>query len=210
MKAIAIFTLVICCIGVESSPGSGVRKKRETTDCSFLFFPSGKRYQAFFKDFKDQEKLLETTGNFRQNYWMEARYACLKLGGDLAEPSTREEENKIIAAIGKFPESFQQIEKYWIGIEGKTERKDEDYYNNYVVVQQVVGGEIGGSGFFWVSGKKMEFDSGLMFANTSTWDKETWNHCGCIHLGGIDNCSCDSGQYGYVCEFANAAPICIE
>ena len=22
-------------------------------------------------------------------------------------------------AIGKFPESFQQIEKYWIGIEGK-------------------------------------------------------------------------------------------
>merc|ERR1719290_80241 len=34
MKAIAIFTLVIWCIGVESLPG--VREKRETKGCSFL------------------------------------------------------------------------------------------------------------------------------------------------------------------------------
>merc|ERR1712212_618983 len=47
MKPIAIFTLVIWCIGVESLPG--VREKRETKGCSSLVFPSPKRYQVFYE-----------------------------------------------------------------------------------------------------------------------------------------------------------------
>jgi len=97
MKAIGIFILVICCIGVESLPG--VREKRETKGCSSVVLPRGKTYQVFYK------------GKWKA-LWQESREACQDLGGDLATISTREEQDDIVAALDKFPSD----QYFWIGV----------------------------------------------------------------------------------------------
>merc|ERR1712212_1274466 len=104
MKLIAIFTLVIWCVGVESLPG--VREKRETKGCSSIVSHRSKRYKVFYK------------GKNMGPNWQESREACQALGGDLAEFSNRQERKKILTAIGEFPE-FAKWEDYWIGIEKK-------------------------------------------------------------------------------------------
>merc|ERR1712212_1008647 len=103
MKPIAIFTLVIWCIGVESLPG--VRERRETKGCSSLVFPSPKRYQVFYE------------GNWDGPKWQEAREACQASGGDLAQFSNRQEEDQILNVIREFPTGNWQ--NYYIGIEKK-------------------------------------------------------------------------------------------
>merc|ERR1719435_846031 len=125
MKEIAIFTLVIWCIGVESLPGA--REKRETTgettgettDCSFLYTDElnaiEKWHHAVFLEWPIG--------------WQESRVHCQNMGGDLAEPSTPEKQDKMLAAIDKFPTG--KSSSYWIGIKAA----------------------------FWVSGAKLELDS---------------------------------------------------
>jgi len=109
MKAIAIFTLVIWCVGVESLPG--VREKRETKVCSSIdqSLHRSKRYQVFHKG-------SEYSGMKHGNpTWQESRKACQALGGDLAEFKNRQEQDKIENAIIKWPTG--RYAAYWIGIE---------------------------------------------------------------------------------------------
>jgi len=193
MKAIAIFTLVICCIGVESFPG--VREKRETaTGCSFLFrpvgaqlarwpqvFPKVKRYEVFWKGGREDEY---------SHTWQESREACQAFGGDLAEPLTREEQAKIMEGISKLPSGAPRASSqgYWIGLEKKT------------------------ADAIWVSGKKMKLNSDLIIDPVSLGfdQKYRMNVCGMLGIKGIRDLDCDYGLAGYVCEFENAAPICIQ
>jgi len=194
MKAIVIFTLVICCIGVESFPG--VRAKRETaTGCSFLFSPIGQRPSEFWPQLFPMVKRYQVfwdgavTRSQMQQKWQESRVACQALGGDLAEPSTPEEQDKILAAIDKFPRGEASSQAYWIGLEKKTADAN------------------------WVSGKNVDLDSGLKFSPGSQLDdKLQLNKCGLIGsmTNGIKLADCDYGLAGYVCEFENAAPICIQ
>jgi len=185
MKAIAIFTLVIWCIGVESLPG--VREKRETKGCSFLLsdedVPSGKRYHVFVN-------AGTKSRDHKGAQWQESIEACQALGGDLAEPSTPEEQDKIMEGLSKLP-SEHRYYSYWIGIEKKT----------------------ADAGWTWVSGNKMELDSGLKLWNPKKWKQQlnvkgaichtTWNE-GFLGKEG------DIFLHGYVCEFTNASPICIQ
>jgi len=109
MKLIAIFTLVIWCVGVESLPG--VREKRETKGCSSIVSHRSKRYKVFYK------------GKNMGPNWQESREACQALGGDLAElagPANRQERKKILTAIGEFPKFAKCYYcDYWIGIKKK-------------------------------------------------------------------------------------------
>merc|ERR1712142_1252965 len=109
MESIAIFTLVIWCIGVESLPG--VREKRQAKGCSSIHykFPSPKRYQVFYKGSDNGPK------------WQEAREACQALGGGLAMFSNRQEEDQILAVISKFP-TGPKYGNYYIGIEKKHDK----------------------------------------------------------------------------------------
>jgi len=118
MKLIAIFTLVIWCVGVESLPG--VREKRETKDCSSALqsLHRSKRYQVFYKGkwkgkVKWNGKGILINGGQK---WQESREACQALGGDLAELSNRQEKDKIFVAIGYFPIECQKYE-YLFGTE---------------------------------------------------------------------------------------------
>jgi len=168
MRAIASFTLVIWCIGVESLPVPGVRQKRETKGCSSIVFPSPKRYQVFYK------------GALNDPRWQESREACKTLGGDLAEFSNRQEQDKILNAFRKFP--IGRGEQYWIGI---TKKQDEA---------------------FWISGKKVELDSDLKFTRFSRLGfKSSRNQCGVIYHTGIRGAGCNrmtlNAAAGYVCEF---------
>jgi len=184
MKAIAIFTLVICCIGVESLPG--VREKRETKNCSSLVVPRQKIYQIFYT-YERVGKYGEKKG--AQSSWEEARVACQDLGGDLAEPSTREEENKIIAAIDKAEGDGTLLYywRFWIGLQ----QLYDDSYNGFSQ---------------WVSGEKIERqDSDLKLTPLADW---TDGGCGTIEGGGDDRegitfTNCGKGSYvvGYLCEF---------
>jgi len=252
MIAIAIFTLVICCIGVEghhgveSLPGDA---KRETTGCSVLFFPKSsgtnssgtnssgqtavdkqqwtnssgtnssgqtpmhphfpppfppppplKRYEVIhIWGFSDDP---EQTQYWIQ--WQEAREACQDVGGDLAEPSTWKEQFKIMMAIDKFP--VGKWSSYWIGIKKKTADASSGLGGSNETRTTTADA-------FWVSGKKLELDSGLKFTTYSQWDnKLRLNRCGAINYAGIDEARCDGGLLGYVCEFTNefASPICIQ
>jgi len=182
MKAISIITLVMCCIGVESF--TGVREKRETTVCSsgFIIPPPGKVYKvSFFGD--------------NALSWQEAREACQDLGGELAEASTREEENKILAAFDKAMSdgTIRWDWRFWIGVKK--------------------GNQEGGSLPEWVSGKKVGFDTDLTFAQNSGWNVQYWASCGTIEDTGINFFDCKQGRKrtrGYVCEFTNPSPICIQ
>jgi len=200
MKEIAIFTLVIWFIGVfickKYGPTVGAREKRqttgettgETTDCSFLLtdalIPSGKRYHVF----------VGTKGHFDGEIygigWQESREACNAMGGDLAQPSTPEEQDKMLAAIRKFPtsksDSYNEITCYWIGL-------------------------IKAADAFWVSGEELALDSGLNLINANQCDnKGNKDICGAIDNQGIEDFECDTPLKGYVCEFAYASPICIQ
>jgi len=174
-EAIAIFTLVIWCIGVESLPG--VREKRQTEGCSYYndVKPTPKRYQVFYQLNRDRLK------------WQEAREACQDLGGDLAEFLNRQEEDKIMKAIYKFPGGAWQM-YYWIGVKTKKETTEA----------------------IWVSGRKMEFDSDLKFSRENWWGNDRYgkNRCGAIHYKGIKDFKCTSfAASGYVCEFASNGSI---
>jgi len=187
MKAIAIFTLVICCIGVESLPG--VRAKRETKDCSSLVVPRQKIYQIFHKRDNENTNSIST--------WKGARVACQDLGGDLAVPSTREEENKILAAINKAVEggTLPNYWQFWIGL--------EQIYSKYL------GGGEWETYPQWVSGEKIDpQDTDLKLSrapfNTDWYD----GGCGTIEGGGNDRegirflwGESEYGIQGYVCEF---------
>jgi len=181
MKAIAIFTLVICCIGVESLPR--VREKRKTNDCSSLVVPGGKIYQMFYT-YKTVGRWGEIKG--AQSSWQEARVACQDLGGDLAEPSTREEEDKILAAFDKAVSggTLRWNWQFWIGVKKNSQRPE------------------------WVSGNKIELDSDLKFTPHSYWNSTTSTGCGTIKSNGIDFWSCRKGNaHGHVCKFDDASPI---
>ena len=122
--------------------------------------------------------------------FQESREACQALGGDLAEPSTPEEQDKIMEGLSKLPREHRYY-SYWIGIEKKT----------------------ADAGWTWVSGNKMELDSGLKLWNPEQWKQQlnvkgaichtTWNE-GFLGREG------DIFLHGYVCEFTNASPICIQ
>jgi len=189
MKAIAIFTLVICCIGVEALPG--VREKRETKNCSSLVVPRRKIYQMFLYN--------ERVGKYTENKgalstWQQARVACQDLGGDLAEPSTREEENKILAAIDKAngkDGTLLYYWRYWIGV-------------------KIPVGYVGRpSTMEWVSGNKMELDSDYKpLESDLKFVKYYGIGCGYITSPGIDEwngigfADCGKGTgLGHVCEF---------
>jgi len=197
MKAIGIFILVICCIGVESLPG--VREKRETKSCtSGLFFVPPRKvkvYKVFFNGFSVSDTGLTKRNRSNDLSWQEARVACQDLGGDLAQPSTWEEEDKLLTAFGKAPEyinseipEIYDWSHFWIGA-----KKD-------------------GADIAWVSGKKIELDSDLKFAQSWWSQTGTWG-CGSICGRGISFYSCskrNAHHVGYVCEFYNASPICIQ
>jgi len=173
------------------NPSSGERKK----GCSFLYFPSGwssrKRYEVFYNKGSSDPWMFDQGTEYQYLIgWQQAREACQRLGGDLAEPTDWEHELKILAGISKLPNGeYCKYCKYWIGIEKKT------------------------ADAFWVSGEKMELDgSELKFASDSQWGNKTLqNMCGAIDLFGINDVHCDDGLLaGYVCEFANEAPICMD
>jgi len=191
MKAIAIFTLVICCIGVESLPG--VRAKRETKDCSSLVVPRQKIYQIFHKRDNENTNSIST--------WKGARVACQDLGGDLAVPSTREEENKIIAAINKTV--LLNDWQFWIGLkqiwrQDRTDRKWKKHPQ-------------------WVSGEKIDpQDTDLKLSRAPFHTKWSDAGCGTIAGGGNDregirfmSGQSEYGIEGYVCEFDYPFPSVI-
>jgi len=177
----------------------GVPKKRVTTNCSGLVFlrPSDtKVYKVIFTGFSDTELTIRNRESILS--WQEARLACQDLGGDLAQPETREDQNKIIAVFGKahrYIKIFYSSWKFWIGIEKK--RAD----------------------ITWVSGKKIANDSDLRITprELEAWKyygKERISGCGNINDEGIGFRSCSKGHaqghaQGYVCEFAEASPICV-
>merc|ERR1711970_176198 len=192
MKEIAIFTLVIWCIEVESLPGALEKRQTtgettgETTDCSFLLtdalIPSRKRYHVF----------VGTEGEIYGIGWQESLEACRTMGGNLAQPSTPEEQDKILAAIRKFPPSktdpfsYNEDTCYWIGLHKAADA-------------------------FWVSGEELALDSGLNFINADKWDNNgNKDICGAIDNQGIRDFECDYPMHGYVCEFHHASPICIQ
>merc|ERR1712142_579651 len=142
--------------------------KRETKGCSSIVFPSPKRYQVFYKGAENDPR------------WEESREACKTLGGDLAEFSNRQEQDKILNAMSKFPTG--RGEQYWIGI---TKKRDEA---------------------LWISGKKVDFDSDLKFTKYNRLGvKDSWNNCGVIYHTGIRQAGCNRMTFnaaaGYVCEF---------
>jgi len=176
------------------NPSSGEREK----GCSFLYFPSGwssrKRYEVFYNKgssdpwMHDQGTVHEDENQYLI-LWQQARGTCQSLGGDLAKPTDWEQELKILAGISKLPNGkYCKYCKYWIGIEKKT------------------------ADAFWVSGEKMELDgSELKFASDSQWGNKTQqNMCGAIDPFGINDVHCDDGLVGYVCEFTNEAPTCMD
>jgi len=159
------------------------------------YYPSGwssrKRYEVFYNKGSSDPWMFDQEEEYQYLIgWQQAREACQRLGGDLAEPTDWEHELKILAGISKFPNGeYCKYCKYWIGIEKKT------------------------ADAFWVSGEKMELDgSELKFASNSQWGNKTLqNMCGAIDLFGINDVHCDDGLLaGYVCEFANEAPICMD
>jgi len=140
MKLIAIFTLVIWCVGVESLPG--VREKRETKDCSSALqsLHRSKRYQVFYKGkwkgkVKWNGKGILINGGQK---WQESREACQALGGDLAELSNRQEKDKISAAIANFPVKYRKYEylfgteKIWAVIGTMGPRENSGFTRGYV------------------------------------------------------------------------------
>jgi len=177
----------------------GVPKKRVTTNCSGLVFlrPSDtKVYKVIFTGFSDTELTIRNRESILS--WQEARLACQDLGGDLAQPETREDQAKIMAVFGKahrYIKIFYSSWKFWIGIEKK--RAD----------------------ITWVSGKKIANDSDLRITprELEAWKyygKERISGCGNINDEGIGFRSCSKGHaqghaQGYVCEFAEASPICV-
>jgi len=189
MKAIAIFTLVICCIGVESLPG--VRAKRETKNCR------QKIYQIFHKRDDEDRKSIST--------WREARAACQDLGGDLAVPSTREEENKILAAINKAVEGGTLLYnwKFWIGLKQVTRKVG--IYGKWKTYPQWVDPR----STYWVTGEKIDTqDTDLKLSREPTTAEWNDKGCGTIEGGGNDregirfmDCESEDGIQGYVCEF---------
>jgi len=187
----------------------GVREKLKTTNrTSGLFFvvprtkslqSPRKVYKVFFDGFSVSDRRAYK-GLMRRNgtndlSWQEARVACQDLGGDLAQPSTWEEEDKLLTAFGKAPEyinseipEIYDWSHFWIGA-----KKD-------------------GADIAWVSGKKIELDSDLKFAQSWWSQTGTWG-CGSICGRGISFYSCskrNAHHVGYVCEFYNASPICIQ
>jgi len=210
MKEIAIFTLVICGIGVESLPG--LREKRHHSDfvteapknCFFFIFGAGKTYEVVFHG---KEQGYIGTSSPRTD-WEDARWECQAKGGDLAQPSNRTEQDEIVAGLRKLPTNNMQCAQYFIGV--KKDRSGVPY---------------------WLSGQEMKSDSGLKFAKDSTWFPLNrlggWD-CGVISAGGestleggkystqfpegIENVGCSRMRkiHGYVCEYAaNASPNCI-
>jgi len=179
MKAFGIFTLVIWCVGVEPLPG--VREKRETKDCSSIVpsFHRSKRYQVFYKGSEYNGKNIKRTPT-----WQESRKACQDLGGDLAEFKNRQEQNKVLTAIGQLTYPLGAYkENYWIGIEK------------------------GRGDAVWISGEKVDFDSDLMFSKWHSLNKKlNWGfYWGVIQLYGIH----ENGTWtaGYVCEFGSNKPM---
>jgi len=194
MKAIAIFTLVICCIGVEALPG--VREKRETKNCSSLVVPRRKIYQMFLYN--------ERVGKYGQKWgaqstWQEARVACQDLGGDLAEPSTWEEEEKILAAIDKAKGEGGPLLYYW---------------KFWIGVKIPIGSFGRPSTMEWVSGNQMELDSDYKPLKSDLKFQEVYGQVGCGYITsgwmmtyypelegiGISDCGKITAQ-GHVCEF---------
>jgi len=107
-------------------------------------------------------------------------------------------------AIDKFPAG--KWRSYWIGIKKKTADASSGLGGSNETRTTTADA-------FWVSGKKLELDSGLKFTTYSQWDnKLRLNRCGAINYAGIDEARCDGGLLGYVCEFTNefASPICIQ
>jgi len=162
---------------------TGVREKRETKGCSFLLsdedVPSGKRYHVFVN-------AGTKSRDHKGAQWQESIEACQALGGDLAEPSTPEEQDKIMEGLSKLPREHRYY-SYWIGIEKKT----------------------ADAGWTWVSGQKMELDSGFKLNDPEQW-KQQLNVKGSIWRGGFLGKRGDIRLHGYVCEFTNASPICIQ
>jgi len=185
----------------------GVREKLKTTNrTSGLFFvvprtkslqSPRKVYKVFFDGFSVSDRRAYK-GLMRRNgtndlSWQEARVACQDLGGDLAQPSTREEEDEIMAAFGKAPEyinsEIPEIDDRW---------------------HFWIGAKKEGADIAWVSGKKIELDSDLKFAERGWKDPFTWG-CGSIRGKGISFYSCSKVHHvGHVCEFYSASPICIQ
>jgi len=186
--------------------GGGLREKRNNDDfvneydtpknCSFFIFGAGKTYEVVFKG-KEQGYI----GTYPA-HWERARLACQRLGGDLAQPSTWEEQDKIEAALRKLPTNNMRCAQYYIGV-----KKDWTTGRGVPI---------------WLSGQEMESDSGLKFEKYSSWFSNTTSACGAISAGGvvgggatnqegIKNVDCrnGSGVFGYVCEYANASPNCI-
>jgi len=184
----------------------GLREKRNNDDfvneyetpknCSFFIFGAGKTYEVVFKG-KEQGYI----GTYPA-HWERARLACQRLGGDLAQPSTWEEQDKIEAALRKLPTNNMRCAQYYIGV-----KKDWTTGRGVPI---------------WLSGQEMESDSGLKFEKYSSWFSNTTSACGAISAGGvvgggatnqegIKNVDCrnGSGVFGYVCEYANASPNCI-
>ena len=127
---------------------------------------------------------------FTLRLFQESREACNAMGGDLAQPSTPEEQDKMLAAIRKFPtsksDSYNEITCYWIGL-----KKAADA--------------------FWVSGEELALDSGLNLINANQCDnKGNKDICGAIHSKGIEDHRCDYALKGFVCEFDYASPICVQ
>jgi len=210
MIAIAIFTLVICGIGVESLPG--LREKRHHSDfvteapknCFFFIFGAGKTYEVVFHG---KEQGYIGTSSPRTD-WEDARWECQAKGGDLAQPSNRREQDKIVAALRKLPTNNMQCAQYYIGVKKEGSRAVP----------------------YWLSGQEMKSDSGLKFAEQNKWFR--WEccsrYCGAISAGGkstkeggkyadffpegIKNVGCHDMKmiHGYICEYAaNESPNCI-
>jgi len=189
MKAIAIFTLVIWCVGVESLPG--VREKREEEEQGFIVQTKLDDYEDSWGEKREMKECSSIVQSFhRRRYqvfykgrgrgptWQESRKACQALGGDLAEFKNRQEQDKIENAIIKWPTG--RYAAYWIGIEKGS-----------------------GEDAVWISGEKVEFNSDLMFSSFNTLhEKSTRDKFGVIDREGIRD-SWGFWTAGYVCEFAS-------
>jgi len=180
----------------------GLREKRHPSDfvtkapknCSFFIIGARKTYEVVFNG--EEQGYIGTSYAF----WERSRWKCQDLGGDLAQPSNRTEQDKIVAALRKLPTNNMRCAQYYIGV--------KKVWSGFSAVP------------YWLSGQEMKKDSGLKFAKGSSWFSYTSWDCGVISAGGqaegiynaegIKNvgCSGEGRVHGYVCEYAKS-PNCI-